>query len=291
MAKVSTVKEIEEADGDTIIQCFKGRIVWISKFFDASRSQKKEAQNFQVIQLEELREPKARVRAILRNRDEVPKNWLHQSVSLTANHSSRGWTGLLAKDYESKDKDGNMKIERVLWVTATCALVKDMDAGGSEPERSEGSPNRGTQSSGATTRQNQSEAAGGLNAEETAAVMDMMKQTTRCVNASMIIFRAIEKGLVDKGVNLTNEMFQALHATYFIRCDKIGCIGNLPLKDLTGFFEYRDQKVAQRGDQAEADRKAKEEEEARRRKEEEEAAAAKQKESGGDEWGDDELPM
>lgn len=291
MPRIFTVEEIRSASSDSVVECFRGKIIWISKFVDASQSKRQNAQNFQAIELEEAGPKKGRIKALLRGRDEIPAAWKGKHVIITANHGSRGWTGVLAKDSDDKDKDGNPVTNRVLWITGTANIVTGSDvtnaSADEHPEaRSERKPAA------------RSRSASGASDNAIANVEEFMRQCGRNVNASFMIFRSIgrlQEVMDQEGMELPPDMVEKIHATFFIRLDKMGLIGTLPACDVRPIIEERAaRKAAIGGSQAntkakeEEERKRKEaEEEERRKREEEKQTEQGPGEGSTDDWNDD----
>jgi hypothetical protein len=127
MAKVFSVQDVQEADADSIVNAFKGKII---KIWDAKTGESKMGEwSFQRMVLQDAAGDE--ITCTMKDREELPPGkWKNQKVSIVAYHGDKGWSGLYAKDDEYKDET-----TRVLWMTKTAKIVK---AGSAEEDDSDG---------------------------------------------------------------------------------------------------------------------------------------------------------
>jgi len=121
--KPSSLKEITEMQDDQVVFAVQATFDYVGPFYPAKPGDAN-SQSFQKVA---FRQGDFKLKALFRNRDEVPKSAVGKPVIMTAYHNDKGWFGLKSKDNTYTAKKGTPEAhevtERVLLVTQTATIV------------------------------------------------------------------------------------------------------------------------------------------------------------------------
>lgn len=231
MPNVSTISEILTLPDDAPVYAFKGVPVWKSKHFPPKDPEK--GASFQAV---EFQMGQQKIRAMFRGCDPFPEELMNKLVYLNANHGSRGWTGLKAKDQEpskAQKEKGNTADERVLWVTPSAHVT--IASAVTEKEKA-------TTTTKATHRAPSSKEAG--TADDRSNLGVALQNAAQSAHALIIARKAAAHACrksekLDPDFPVTPEFFQAATMSIFIRMDRTGAIATMPIRDIVPMLEER----------------------------------------------------